>query len=79
MSAEERVPTKRPPGVSRRLSFKPDAAFEWGLWCRENDPARWAAISDRAKVAVHYYELARAIWMADDRVPTAPARESEGA
>ena len=71
--------TKRPPGVNRRLAFRPDPDYEWALWCRRHDPARWASISDRAKVAVSYYELARAAWLGDDRVPTASARESEGA
>ena len=76
MNVEERMPTTRPPGMSRRLAFRPDPDYEWALWCRANDPARWAHISDRAKVAVSYYELAKALRMVDDRVPTAPAREA---
>ena len=66
---------RRPRGLSRRLRFEPDPEFEWALWCRQNDPRRWAQISDRAKVSVGYYELARAAWMAGDEPP---ARAAEG-
>ena len=61
--------TKRPPGVCRGLRFEPDPTYEWALQCRAQDPKRWAAINERAKVAVRYYELARAAWMASDDEP----------
>ena len=67
--------TKRRPGLNRRLAFTPDETFEWGLWLRDHDPARWAQISDRAKIACHYYALARAAWMATDDDDPDPDRE----
>ncbi len=60
---------KRPRRVRRSLTFTPDPDYEWALQCRRHDPARWSDISDRAKVAVRYYELARAAWMAADDEP----------
>ena len=48
------------------LTFTPDETFEWALWCRAHDPARWAGINERARKAVEFYELARAHWMATD-------------
>ncbi len=52
--------TRRPRGVSRRLRFEPDDVFEWALEIRRSDPRLWATINDRAKLATHYYFLARA-------------------
>ncbi len=60
---------RRPRRVRRGLVFEPDETFEWALWCLKHDPKRWAAISDRAKLAVKYYALARAAWMAADDEP----------
>ena len=76
MNAEKRMPTKRPPGVSRRLAFRPDPDYEWGLWIEQNDPAQWARINERARKAVAFYRLARAAWLGDDRVPTDTVADS---
>ena len=71
MPREHRRPPLRP-----GLRFEPDETFEWALWCRDHDPARWAGINDRAKVAVHYYALARTCWVAaDDDDPAGGAAE----
>ena len=65
--------TRRPRGVSRRLRFEPDDAFEWALEIRRSDPRLWATINDRAKLATHYYFLAKAAWLGQSDDDDGPA------